>query len=61
MGFGRPTTAALAGSSTHFGTTPVGVSAQATATVTATTSVTVTGVTTSSPFGIGALPTLPVT
>lgn len=59
FGFGRPTTVALSGSPTDFGSVAVGASAQKSVTVTAVRDVTVTGVSTSGDgFGAGAV-TLP--
>lgn len=59
-GFGRPTTVALSGSPTDFGSVPVGTTATKNVTVTATRPVTVNAVTASAPFGTGTT-TLPVT
>jgi hypothetical protein len=60
FGFGRPTTVALSGSPTDFGSVPVNTSTTKSVTVTATRSVTVTGVNTAAPFATGSV-TLPVT
>ena len=59
-GFGRPTTVALSGSPTDFGSVAVGATGRASVTLTATRAVTVTRATSTEPFGIGAV-TLPVT
>lgn len=53
-GFGRPTTVALQGSPTDFGSVSVGTTGTASMTVTALRPVTVNGVSTSSPFGATA-------
>jgi hypothetical protein len=53
-GFGRPTTVALRGSPTDFGSVAVGSTATTSVTVTALRAVTVTGVSTSAPFAASA-------
>ena len=60
FGFGRPTTTAVAGGPTDFGTSPVGTPVTKQVTVTATKAVTVNGVSTGAPFTAGAV-TLPKT
>ncbi len=60
LGFGRPTTVALSGTPTDFGSVPVGGAATRSVTVTATRAVTITAVDTAAPFTRGAV-TLPVT
>lgn len=59
-GFGRPTTVALSGSPTDFGSVAVGATGTTNVTFTATRAVTITAVTTSAPFATGAV-TLPAT
>ena len=59
-GFGRPTTVALSGSPTDFGSVAVGSSATKSVTVTAQKTVTISNVATSDPFSVGSV-TLPKT
>lgn len=60
IGFGAPTTAAVGAANTDLGTAEVGATKKGTVTITASRAVTISAVTTSAPFGIGAL-TLPRT